>query len=137
LGRVDKLHCSGTMVEALGQRYWRSGMAHDPRLLARNVYDSPAKYESSNRVGRLIRENCRLSASISPAICLGSLDYRAGGLDDWLPENQCRLYITKVRSSALLCCMTDRYDNRSASSKLGIATSARLWILAVPTVSVL
>jgi hypothetical protein len=61
--RVDKLHCSGTTVEALGQRYWWSSMAYDPRLLAGVVYDSPAKYESSNGVGRLTRENCRLSAS--------------------------------------------------------------------------
>jgi hypothetical protein len=64
--RVDKLHCSSTTVETLEQRYWKSSMAHNPRLPGRNVYDSPAKYESSNRVGRLARENCRLSASISP-----------------------------------------------------------------------
>jgi hypothetical protein len=75
--RVDKLDCSGTMVEALEQRYWRYGMAHDPRLPARNMYDSPAKYESSNRVGRLARKNCTLSASISPTFCSGNLDYRA------------------------------------------------------------
>jgi hypothetical protein len=127
--RVDKLCCSGTTVEALEQRYWRSGMAHDPRLLARNVYDSPAKYESSNRVGRLARENCTFSASIPPTICSGRLDHCKELLDDSLPEHPCRLQIAKVRSSVLLCCMTDRYDNRSASSNLGIATSARLWIL--------
>jgi hypothetical protein len=71
--RVDKLCCSGTTVEALEQRHWRSGMAHDPRLLARNVYDSPAKYESSNRVGRLARENCTFSASIPPTIVQDAL----------------------------------------------------------------
>jgi hypothetical protein len=49
--RVDKLHCSSTTVEAVEQRDWKSSVAHDPRLLARNVYDSPAKYELSHRVG--------------------------------------------------------------------------------------
>jgi hypothetical protein len=58
--RVDKLHCSSTMVEALERRYWRSSMAYDPRLLAGIVYDSPAKYESANRVGKVTRENCTL-----------------------------------------------------------------------------
>jgi hypothetical protein len=66
-------------------------MAHDPRLPARNLYDSSGKYESSNRVGRLTRENCRLSASVPPKIRSGSLDCRAEGLDDSLLENLCRL----------------------------------------------
>jgi hypothetical protein len=35
-------------------------MAYDPRLLAGIVYDSPAKYESANRVGKVTRENCTL-----------------------------------------------------------------------------
>jgi hypothetical protein len=135
--RVDKLCCSGTTVEALEQRYWKSDMAHDLGLPARTLYDSRAKYELSNRVGRLARENCTLSASIPPTICSGSPDHCNELLDDSLPENPCRVQIAKVRSSVLLCCMTDRYDNRLASSKLGIATSARLWILAVPTASVL
>jgi hypothetical protein len=91
LVRVDKLHCSSTIVEALEQRYWRSGMAHDPRLLAGIVYDSPANYELSNRVGKVTHENCRLSASISLTVCSGSLDCRAEVLDDSLPENLCRL----------------------------------------------
>jgi hypothetical protein len=58
-------------------------------------------------------------------------------LDDSLPEDLCRLQIANVRSSVLLCYMTDRYDNMSFSSKLGIATSAGFWMLAVPVVDVI
>jgi hypothetical protein len=104
LVRVDKLHCSSTTVEALERRYWKSSMAHDPRLLAGIVYDSPAKYELSNRVGRLTRENCRRPASISPTICSGSLGCRAEGLNDSVSENLCRLQIANIRSFVFHFC---------------------------------